>query len=335
MNEMPEITVLMPVYNAEQYLREAIESILNQSFADFEFLIIDDGSIDGSVELIQTYRDPRIRFYQNEKNSGIAFTLNRGLEMATGKYIARMDADDVAFPTRLEEQDRFMEQHPKVVLSGAFAEKIGAQGEHIDLIRVPEDNESLRIMLLFGNCFIHPLATFNRLSALAAGGYSEKDHDAEDYGLWAKLAGSGELANLNKVLLKYRWSGKNISAKNHSLQQSTAFTISYSAINASIGRDLPQDAYRQFWYFWKLQEGFLDRKSVNELLPLWDFVAGLPGADRLLAVPWGRVALRMLRSGNTLAGLLLLMILKRKLNYDPGWKGNMCALMRGILRPVK
>ena len=115
----PKISVVMPAYNAENYIREAIDSILAQTFRDFEFLIIDDGSTDHTVEIIRSYSDSRIRLYQNERNMGVAATLNRGLDLARGEYIARMDADDISLPERFAKQAAYMDAHPDVAVCGS------------------------------------------------------------------------------------------------------------------------------------------------------------------------------------------------------------------------
>lgn len=114
--QTPKISVIMPAYNAEQYISEAIESILNQTYSNFEFIIIDDGSTDRTVEMVQSYSDPRIRFVQNEHNLGVAATLNRGLKLATGEYIARMDADDIALRERFGKQVSFLDMHPEIAV---------------------------------------------------------------------------------------------------------------------------------------------------------------------------------------------------------------------------
>jgi len=119
----PQLTVLMPVYNGGPFLRSAIESILNQDFSDFDFLIIDDGSTDGSHEIAASYADPRIRLESNGRNLGLIATLNRGLDLARGTYVARMDADDIAFPDRLSKQLTFMEAHPEIGLCGTWYER--------------------------------------------------------------------------------------------------------------------------------------------------------------------------------------------------------------------
>ncbi len=119
MKEKPRVTVLMSVYNGEKYLREAIDSILNQTFKDFEFLIIDDGSTDSSADIIRSYTDFRIRLIQNEKNIGLTRSLNKGLKLAKGEYIARMDVDDISLPIRFEKQVSFLDKYEDVKLVGS------------------------------------------------------------------------------------------------------------------------------------------------------------------------------------------------------------------------
>lgn len=329
-NIKSEISVLMPVYNGANYLKDAIDSILTQTLSDFEFIIIDDGSTDKSVEIVQSYRDTRIRFYRNEKNTGIALTLNRGIALASGKYVARMDQDDISLPNRLAEQYNFMQKNPEVILSGAFSEKIGLDGTHLGIMLVPEDDKSLRTMLLFDSCFIHPLAIFDRVKALSVGGYSAQDHAAEDYGLWVKLAGVGKLANLNKILLKYRWSGENISIRQHSAQQATVCRISYLAINSAIRGELTEDDYKQFWYYWKCRKGTINLRTVKELMPLWNFAAELPRCEYFLGYLLD-IALSIIRSGNIFAGLCLLDILDKKFNLIPSRAIKARAIFRGII----
>src|SRR5688572_20082581 len=127
----PLVTVLMPVYNAEKYLREAMDSILKQTLTDFEFLIIDDGSKDNSVDIINAYTDPRIRLVKNEHNLGISKTLNRGIEMASAELIARMDADDISYPARLQNQYDYFQKNPECALLSTWARMVTEDNEHI------------------------------------------------------------------------------------------------------------------------------------------------------------------------------------------------------------
>ena len=129
----PRVTVLMPVYNAERFLREAIDSILGQSFKHFEFLIIDDGSTDASADIIASYRDSRIRFVRNRTNLGITPTLNKGIALASCELIARMDADDISHPQRLQKQFGYMKRNPECALLSSWARVISEDGKFIRL----------------------------------------------------------------------------------------------------------------------------------------------------------------------------------------------------------
>ena len=200
--QTPKISVIMPAYNAEQYISEAIESILNQTYSNFEFIIIDDGSTDRTVEMVQSYSDPRIRFVQNEHNLGVAATLNRGLKLATGEYIARMDADDIALNNRFEIQVAFMDTHPEVTVLGTAIEKFGM--EH-GTVLFSEHHEDLKIDLLFSCCFAHP-SVMMRAETLRHNGfrYDPAFSRMEDYDLWDRISVNHQLSALPDVLLRYR-----------------------------------------------------------------------------------------------------------------------------------
>ena len=199
---MPKISVIMPVYNSEKYLREAMDSILNQTFTDFEFIILDDGSTDSSPAIVAGYDDPRIRFYQNEKNMGVAATLNRGLELATGEYIARMDGDDVSLPRRFELQVAYMDTHPNVAVCGTAIELIGAQRGVRTFAQTPEQ---MRVDMLFACCLAHP-SVMMRGSVFGKGGlrYDKAFSKMEDYALWVETAREHDLSSVPGVLLQYR-----------------------------------------------------------------------------------------------------------------------------------
>lgn len=201
MTHTPRVTVLMPVYNAETYLQEAVESILRQTFADFEFLIIDDASTDTSREMVRSYSDPRIRLLENERNMRVAATLNRGLDEATGEYIARMDADDVSLPRRLEKQVAFMDRQPEIGISGTRAKAFGATSY---TIQYPADPERIRCRLLFNTAFAHPSVIMRRAMLDEHElRYTDLGH-FEDLELWQRAAECFPCANLNEVLLRYR-----------------------------------------------------------------------------------------------------------------------------------
>ncbi len=198
----PKITVLMPIYNGEKYLQEAIESILIQTFNRFEFLIIDDGSKDNSSEIIQSYADERIRYIINRKKLGIPESLNKGLQLAQGEYIAHMDCDDISHPKRLEKQVRFMDAHPNVGVCGTWVKVFGKLEATWKFPKTP--NEIMASLFFFD-----PLAhssTISRLKMLREYNlfYDKAFNYAEDYDLWVRCARHFELANLDQVLLYYR-----------------------------------------------------------------------------------------------------------------------------------
>jgi glycosyltransferase involved in cell wall biosynthesis len=203
----PLVTVLMPVYNGERYLREAVDSILAQTFADFELLIINDGSTDRSAAVIESYGDPRIRLLHNRGNTGLIATLNRGLREAAGAYIARMDSDDIAEPRRLETQVRFMNAHPDVGLCGTWFRFMGTD----DIVGHPAGHDAIRIKLLSDTAFAHPTVMLRR-SALQGMGYDPQYAHAEDYELWTRLAAVTATANIPEVLLQYRMHAAQVSS---------------------------------------------------------------------------------------------------------------------------
>ena len=200
-----KITILMSVYNGEKYLREAMESILNQSFKDFEFLIINDGSTDKSEAIIKSYKDPRIRLVNNEKNEGLIFSLNKGLELARGNYIARMDYDDISSPERLKRQYNYLEKNPDIALIGSLSELIDKNGNKIgQRIKLPLDYYSIKFYLFANNPLMHSSVFFRKKIIKEVGGYDEKYKHAEDYELYSRIVKKYRIINLPEILIKFR-----------------------------------------------------------------------------------------------------------------------------------
>lgn len=220
----PRLTVLMPVYNGGVYLGPAIDSILAQTFGDFEFLIIDDGSTDSSREIAAGYADPRIRRLENSRNLGLIATLNRGLDLAQGEFIARMDCDDMSYPERFARQVAFMEQHPEIGLCGTWYTR--AAGDETTLMQPPAEDRNIRFMLIFDTVFAHNTMLFRRA-------FLERHHlrydpaypHAEDYDLWVRCARHGQLANLPELLLDYRYHPGNTSSRYRREQGETSDRI--------------------------------------------------------------------------------------------------------------
>jgi glycosyltransferase involved in cell wall biosynthesis len=187
---VPKISVLMAVYNGLPYLREAIESVLFQTIADFEFLIIDDASTDDSVACIRSYQDPRIRLVQNEHNLGTSRTLNKGLKLSRAPYVARLDQDDVCLPDRLQEQLLFLEKRPDIALVCSWEYGIDSHGRKIRNWRMELENFGAFVgPLVVGKCPIwHPSITFRRQAVIDVGGYDQSYAPAEDFELSMRFA---------------------------------------------------------------------------------------------------------------------------------------------------
>jgi glycosyltransferase involved in cell wall biosynthesis len=212
MNKTPIISVILPAYNGERYLREAVESILSQTFSDFELLIIDDGSSDRSAEIIRSYDDARIVLISNETNKGLPYSLNRGLARARGTYIARMDQDDISLPTRFEEQVRFMENHPEIGIVGAWMRSLGKPEGYV--MKGFTEDEDIRANLLFNTSLAHPTIVirakvFQDFALLYDPLLTQ---GAEDYDLWVRASKVTKLASIPKILVRYRIHGNNMSS---------------------------------------------------------------------------------------------------------------------------
>ena len=211
----PTVSVVMSVFNGEAFLSESVESILAQTFPDFEFVIIDDGSTDNTADILSAYakRDSRLHVF-SQQNRGRAESLNRGIELASGRYIARMDADDVATPNRLQDQVNFLERHTDVCLLGGTCELITCNGQVMQVIRCPLEDSAIQSDMLVGNPMWHPAVTMRKEIVLASGGYRKALVDAEDYDLWLRMAERSRLANLPQIVLRYRIHPAQVSIQN-------------------------------------------------------------------------------------------------------------------------
>ena len=222
-SKTPEITVLMSVYNGAKFLAEAIDSILAQTFTDFEFIIIDDASSDDSLHIINSYKDARIVLIQNNKNIGLTKSLNIGIAKAKGKYIARMDADDISMPKRLEKQFDFMEEHLEFAFCGTRAKTINDVGKEISFFKPPTDSSKILALLLFKNCFFHSSLIIRTKKLLQVLGYNETYKYAQDYKLYLELFKNKCYGtNLKEQLLVYRVLNSNISHNNRDKQDDLA-----------------------------------------------------------------------------------------------------------------
>lgn len=193
----------MPVYNGLPYLSDAINSILSQTLDDFEFICIDDGSTDGSTEVISGVQDPRWRWVRNKKRGGLSKALNRGLRMARAAYWARMDADDISLPRRLESQTSFLDANPNVSMVGTWAQTLGLPKEQV--WKLPAKTEEIHAEMLFNSALVHSTVMLRRKDFLSKGlRYDPAIERAQDYDLWERAARHLRFANVQKVLLHYR-----------------------------------------------------------------------------------------------------------------------------------
>ena len=200
----------MAAYNAEKYIKQAIPSILNQSFEDFELLIVNDGSTDQTVAAVQSFDDPRIRLIHNESNQGLVFTRNRALKEARGEFIAILDSDDIAVPERLQVQYDFMLRHTEVALCSGHAALIDEKGIATgQQFIVPTDDVNMEVF--FGNPFINPAAMFRTAVLRELGGYRDFA-PAEDYDFFLRVSEKYRVGNLDQLLVYYRVHGQNTSA---------------------------------------------------------------------------------------------------------------------------
>lgn len=220
----PKVSVIMPVYNAEKYLKDAIESILNQTFTNFEFLIINDGSNDNSKKIIEAYNDPRIRLLNNKENSGLAKVRNKGLSEAKAEYIAWLDADDMSHPLRLKKQVKLLEDYPEIGICGTWVKTIGAKISH--KWHYPTNPDFIRCRMLFDD----PLATssvmFRKKLLIEHSLNFDLDYPpAEDYDLWERLSCCCKITNIPKILTFYRLHGNQTSKINVLQQKSSVWNI--------------------------------------------------------------------------------------------------------------
>lgn len=228
----PKISVLMSCYNEEKYIGEAIESILDQTFKDFEIIIIDDCSTDSTRNIIRKYRgkDERIVFFKNDENRGIFWSLNKGLKEARGKYIVKMDADDWSYPNRIELQYKFMEENPDVVVSGGTMEVCDEKLNILNKRNYNLTDRSIRKKIFRYSPFCHPTTIYKTVVARKIGGYDIKLAAAGDYDFYFRLGNNGSFGNVSDVLLKYRTNPGSISLTRARLQEEITLEVRKKAV---------------------------------------------------------------------------------------------------------
>ncbi len=261
----PVVSILMPVYKTSQYLREAMDSMLAQTFTDFELIVLNDCSPDNAEEILDGYDDPRIVRYLGEKNTGLANILNVGMQMAKGKYIARMDSDDISMPNRLEIQVNYLERHPDVDLCSCGMKMFGARND--TWIR-ESDPEKVKVTALFFSPILHASSVWRRDSFDKAGlRFRQEMVPAEDYDLWTRALVKGlRLVNLPQVLYQYRIHPHQATTQTFkSLERSRSIQQNYLMATLPALSKKNREAFpKKLWpvFFANFKSGFYDWKVL-------------------------------------------------------------------------
>lgn len=227
----PNVSVILPVWNGEAFLKPAIESILGQTLASLELIVIDDGSTDGSAAIAEEFAsgDDRVRVLRRP-HEGLSAALNAGIAAARGEYVARMDADDVSVPDRLQKQVAYLDAHPACVAAGAWIEVVDEAGRHLGLKTFVTTHDEISAALLRGiSPIAHPTVVARRDALRAAGGYDGQRYPSEDLDLWFRLGERGELANLGEALLQHRRHRVALGVREREKMKAMALAISNEA----------------------------------------------------------------------------------------------------------
>jgi len=246
----PGVTVLLPVYNQAQYIGACIESLLAQTYTNFELLIINDGSTDGTVRVCQSFQDERIRLITNKENKGIIYTLNRGLKVAQAPLIARMDADDLATPDRLAHQHSYMEKHPEIGGVASWIIKIDAAGNKLkDASALLNDDPTyVTWRLMYDNPIAHTTMMFPTELVREIGGYSKKALHTEDYELWSRIHRIRPIHILPEYLIYYRVHNQSLSHLYRPDQELVASQIAWQNVQHSLGREVDSQLAQLLYY---------------------------------------------------------------------------------------
>jgi hypothetical protein len=238
----PEVTVIMAAHNAAAYIAESIQGVLDQTYPDFQLLVVDDCSTDSTRDIVRSHTDPRIKLIALERNVGPGAARNLAMRTAATELVANNDADDVSLPERLERQVAYMRAHPECVLLGSAFKQVLDDGTPAGDYFPPVDPALVKWMLFNHNVVGNSTAMFRRETALSVGGYDETLRYAEDYALWIALAGAGEVANLPDVLVRYRLNSAGLTAARRDLRSVVPAAVAQRAIQAALGRPVSLEA---------------------------------------------------------------------------------------------
>lgn len=248
----PKISVILPVYNCEKFLRQSIESVLTQTFTDFELIIINDGSTDGSESIIQSFKDGRIVYVKNETNLKLIACLNKGIDISRGEYIARMDADDISHKDRFASQFKYLERHKNIGICSTWARIIDNDGKVTGRIKNPTSPDIIGCSLLFTCPLLHP-SVMGRSNNFKQFKYNPEALHIEDMDLWSRMSINGvQMANISEYLIDYRWHEDNISVKNDYFQKESKRAILKPRVEELFERAITEDEMNLHEYSFNL-----------------------------------------------------------------------------------
>lgn len=337
---MPVVSVLMSVYNGQKFLDEAVQSILKQSFTDFEFLIVDDGSTDATINILEKYSDPRIKIIRNEKNLGLIASLNKLINASNGKYLARLDSDDVAHPERFKLQVEAMERDKTLVLLGSNCRFINEESQVIYGGRTHFSGEFdypdqfVRWLLLFPeNPFVHSSVMIRRETLLNSGLlYSPDARHVEDFDLWTKLCFFGKMKILKQSLVDFRLVSNSITSKNNDWQIQKTKEIALSFRRKLLGQaSLGEASYGS------LEEQTCE-VSIIELKKLYKAVAGVGAKEKecedLMRLDFCKRLVKIMFSGflrkPSLFGDFLFVIKTEGIGFSDLWMAALAKISQKI-----
>lgn len=240
----PLVSILLPAYNAELFIISALESILNQTYSNLEIIVINDGSTDNTEQIINTLTDDRIKLINNDNNLGLIKTLNKGIDFCNGKYIARMDADDISYPTRIEKQVSTMEENPSVGICGTWFETY-TNNEPTGHSKYPANNDEIQINQLHKISLCHGTAIFKKQVLLDNKFDSDFAH-AEDFELWSRIKNCTKMKNIQEVLYRVNRHGENVSIKNQAIQENNTIRIIQKQLNEISGEEITKEQVRLY-----------------------------------------------------------------------------------------
>src|SRR3989339_4967 len=261
----PRVSVLMSVYNGEKHLGEAIQSILNQTYTDFEFIIVDDGSTDSTRNIINSFDDKRIKLIINEKNIGWAKSLIKGIEYCQCEFIARMDADDISLPQRFEKQIEYMDSNPEIGVIGTNVYAIGENSKPKYKIEYPQYHSFIKWSLIFSNPICHPSVMIRKSIVKNYGYFDDNIIRSEEYDYWSRIVNNVKFHNIQDFLLLLRISGNKVSISLYSEQLQSAINICRRNLSYYIDSDIDEVIIKGFWT-WKFATIANAKKMIGAII---------------------------------------------------------------------